>query len=467
MPTPQEMTQAKRIQKLEKENAALRQENRDLRALINKQEARIAVLEQALKDQGKPLPPGGTPTAPPSPPKPKKKKKRGRRKGHKGQSRSSPQTPDLTVDLFLDSCPRCNSPLGKPSGHRDHIVEDLPEVIRLLAILYRHHRYWCPGCQSMVEAPPHPEEPRHGKLGFRTLLFCADLKHRLGIPYRKIRELLASLGGIRISSGAIQQGMIRLAAFFAGIYMDLIETLRKARAVYADETGWKMDGLRWWLWVFTNAELTVYQAAPTRASVVPKAILGEDFSGTVIADFYSAYNSLPGKAQKCLAHFFRELKACAAKGNPAFLVFRDRVTRLLKQAIALRSRRETMSESAFARRVEKIRRRLGECRRGSSTDPDVERLKNRMSIFQDEFLTFLMEPGVEPDNNRAERAIRPAVIARKISGGNRSEKGAEAHAILMSIIQTCRQQGTSIMEYGMSVLSARNAGKPDPVLVKS
>jgi len=174
----------------------------------------------------------------------------------------------------------------------------------------------------------------------------------MGVPFRKIREVLGSLGSISISSGAIQQGMIRLATLFTGTYLSLIEALRKANVVHADETGWKMDG-------------------------------------------------------------------------------------------------------------------LGECRRGSSTDPDVERLKNRMSIFRDEFLTFLTEPGVEPDNNRAERAIRPGVVFRKISGGNRSEKGAEAHAILMSIIQTCRQQGTTIMEYGMSVLAARNVGKPDPALVRS
>jgi transposase len=459
MPTPLEIAQAKRIEELEKTI-------RDLIAYSQKLESRIVVLDQALRDQGKPPPPGDQPIPPP-PQQRKKKKKRGRKKGHKGVSRCVPTRPDRIVDLVLETCPRCDTRLGKPCGHRDHIVEEFPLLIQLLAILYRHYQYWCPGCQCMVEAGPHPEEPKHGKLGLRALLFCADLKHRLGIPYRKIREVLASLGAISISSGAIQQGMIRLAAFFTATYMGLVEALRKAKAVYADETGWKMDGLRWWLWVFTNPELTVYQAAPTRGNVIPKTILGEDFDGTVIADFYSAYNSLPGKAQKCLAHFFRELKACAARGSPAFLVFRDRVTRLLKQAIALRSRREKMSETAFSRRVDTIRRRLGECRRGSSTDPDVERLKNRMSIFRGEFLTFLTETGVEPDNNRAERAIRPAVVARKISGGSRSVKGAEAHAILMSIIQTCRQQGTNIMDFGMSLLAARNAGKRDPELVRS
>jgi hypothetical protein len=459
MPTPLEKAQAKRIEELERMV-------RDLIAYSQKLEARVAVLEEALKDKGKPLPPGDSPT-PPATKTRKKKKRRGRKSGHPGESRSAPPDPDRVEDLFLEACPHCDTHLGDPCGCREHVVEELPLVIRLLVILYRHHQYWCPGCQRIVEAGPHPEEPKHGKLGLRALLFCADLKHRLGIPYRKIREVLASLGGIHVSAGAIQQGMIRLSAFFTATYMALTAALRKAEAVYADETGWKMDGLRWWLWVFTNPDLTVYQAAPTRGSDVPRAILGENFEGTVIADFYAAYNSLPGSSQKCLGHFFRELKACAARGSPAFLVFRDRVKRLLKQAIALRSRREKMSETAFARRVETIRRRLGECRRGSSTDPDVERLKNRMSLFRDEFLTFLEKPGVEPDNNRAERAIRPAVVARAISGGSRSVKGAEAHAILMSIIQTCRQQGTNIIDFGMSLLAARNTGKPDPSLLRT
>ena len=459
MPTPLERSQAKRIKELE-------QEVQDLHACNQNLEARIAILEEVLKDKGKPSPPGERLDPPPAPIK-KRKKKRGRKKGHPGESRMAPPKPDRTEDLFLETCPHCDTRLGDPFGYRDHIVEELPKIIRLLVILYRHYRYYCPGCRRVVEAGPHPEEPRHGKLGLRALLFCADLKHRMGVPFRKIREVLGSLGSISISSGAIQQGMIRLATLFTGTYLSLIEVLRKANVVHADETGWKMDGLRWWLWVFTNSELTVFHAAPTRGGEVPRAILGENFIGTVIADFYAAYNNLPGKAQKCLVHFFRELKVCAARGSPAFLVFRDRVTKLLKQAIALRSRREKMTETAFARRVSKIRRRLGECRRGSSTDPDVERLKNRMSIFRDEFLTFLTEPGVDPDNNRAERAVRPGVVFRKISGGNRSEKGAEAHAILMSIIQTCRQQGTTIMQFGMSVLAARNAGKPDPSLVRS
>lgn len=465
MPTPLEKAQAKRIEVLEKENRFLRQENADIRVLVEKLESRVRVLEEALKGKGGPYPPGEQPSSPP--PRRRKKKRRGRKKGHPGESRSAPSDPDRVEDLFLKDCPFCDTHLGDPCGHRDHVVEELPFIVRLLVILYRHHRYWCPGCQRIVEAGPHPEEPKHGKLGLRALLFCADLKHRLGIPYRKIRDLLASLGGITISAGAIQQGMTRLAAFFKATYTALAEALRRAKVVYADETGWKMDGLRWWLWVFTNPDLTVYKAAPTRGAAVPRAMLGENFEGTVIADFYSAYNALPGKAQKCLVHFFRELKACAARGSPAFLVFRDRVTKILKQAIALRSRRGTMSETAFTRRVSKIRRRLGECRRGSSTDADVERLKNRMSRFRDEMITFLVEPGVEPDNNRAERAIRPGVVARKISGGSRSVKGAEAHAILMSIIQTCRQQGTSIMEFGMSLLASRNAGKPDPALVIS
>jgi transposase len=453
VPTPLEIAQGEEI--------------KALRALVEKQAARIAVLEELLKDKGKPTPPGEPMDAPPSGIR-KRRRKRGRKKGHEGVSRPAPpQDPDRVVNLYLKTCPHCETPLGAPCGCREHVVEELPAVIRLLVILYRHYQYWCPGCGRTVEAGRHPEEPKHGKIGMRALLFCAELKHRLGIPYRKIQELLATLGSISISSGAIQQAMIRLSVLFQATYLSLIDALRAAQAVYADETGWKVDGLRWWLWVFTNADLTVYKAAPTRGSAVPMEMLGEDFLGTVIADFYAAYNRLPGLAQKCLAHFFRELKACAAKGSPAFLVFRDRVTRLLKQAIALRSRREEMDEAAFARRVNRIRRQLAESRRGSSADPDVERLKDRMAMFQEDFLTFLTAPGVEPNNNRAERAIRPAVIARKISGGNRSDDGANSHSVLMSIIQTCRQQGTRIMNFGMALLAARNAGKPDPVLVSS
>lgn len=451
-----------RIQELEAENKALR-------AYLQKLESRIAVLEEALRiKKGPPPPPPGADPPPPSEPSsPKKSKKRGREKGHEGSSRKTPSDPDRIEELFLDSCPHCDTHLPEPFGFRDHIVEELPRDIRLEVVAYRHYRYSCEGCGSVVEARSHQEESKHGRLGMRALLFAADLKCRLGIPYRKIREIFLALGAITISAGALQQGLIRLSDFFHSVYIDLMESLKKAKVLYIDETGWKVDGLRWWLWVFTNAKATIYQADASRSGKVPASILGENFTGTVVADFYAAYNRLPGKAQKCLAHFFRELAVCAARGSPAFLRFRDRVTQILKKAIALRSRRGELSEKVYHRRVEKLRRRLAECRRGRSKDTDVERLKDRMAIFHDDLLTFLEEWDVEPTNNRAERALRPAVVARKISNGNRTEKGAEAHAILMSIIQTCRQQETNILDFGMALLGARNTGKPEPVLMNA
>ena len=445
----------------------LEEENRLLRAYSQKLERQIAVLEEALRMKRKPPVPqdGGGPLPPPSSSGRKRPKRRGRKKGHEGCTRKAPLEPDRIEELFLGRCPNCETGLPDPFGYRDHIVEELPRDIRLEVVAYRHYRYSCPGCGRVVEAGPHRDEPAHGRLGLSVLLFAADLKCRLGIPYRKIGEVLRTLGSITISAGALQQGLIRLSRFFRSTYVDLMERLKEEKVLYVDETGWKVDGLRWWLWVFTNARITLFQASPSRSRAVPAALLKENFTGTVVADFYGAYRHLPGKAQKCLAHFFRELSVCAARGHPAFLRFRDRVTRILKEAIALRSRREKLSARAYQRRVRKIRLRLAWCRRGSSKDPDVERLKDRMAIFKDEILTFLEEQEVEPTNNRAERALRPAVVARKISGGNRTEKGAEAHAVLMSIIQTCRQNGTNIIDFGKDLLAARNTGKTEPNLL--
>ena len=192
--------------------------------------------------------------------------------------------------------------------------------------------------------------------------------------------------------------------------------------------------------------------------------LGEEYSGTIISDFYTAYNPLPYKQQKCLVHLLRELSDCK-NGTDEFLAFRKKLTRLLRDALRLKQRMTDTPEETYDRLLRYIHQRLSELSCASYQTPDCQRLAKRLRKHSHQLFTFLEQMDVESNNNSAERAIRPAVVTRKISGGNRSSAGTEALSIITSIIQTCNKQGKDFVEVGMEIIRRYHANLTTGVLL--
>jgi hypothetical protein len=282
---------------------------------------------------------------------------------------------------------------------------------------------------------------------------AAELKHRLGVPYRKITDFLETYCNLHIASATLVRAEQRLAELAKPTYDLLIDALRRCNIVHADETGWRVGAVNAWLWVFSNQDVTVYTIRTgkgARGHEVPKEILGPDFDGYLIVDGYQAYTVLEYAKGQCNAHLLRRGKDLSEAALPREQPCFDELVALLQKAIDLAKRREQLTKEGYARRVVEIEKRLdiwllGVARR---RDPSLElaRLANHVANHYDEWLVFLHEPEVPPTNNHAERMIRPAVITRKVGGCNKTLRGALFHSILSSIMVTCHQQGQKFLE---------------------
>lgn len=396
----------------------------------------------------------------------KKKRQRtpGRKPGHIGVTREKPKQIDRVIEQTLDECPDCHHSLSVSQEVIEHTQEDIIPA-RVEVTLFKRHRYFCKHCQNMLTAPYAPDEIPNSRIGPHALIHMAILKYHHALPGNKIVELFSELAGLKISEGAIAQALGRLAEWLKVEVKVILEAIRKSPHIYIDETGWKINGKRHWLWAFVSERLTYYKIDPSRGAKVPKAILPTDYGGILITDFYAAYNKLPGRKQKCLVHLLREMKSLYEKNETReFLKYYKLLKRIIKDTLRLDENRNAFSKTAFLKRVIRIKKRLLDWSIRSYQDKHLKRLSDRFLRHWFDLVTFLEEPGISFNNNLCERQIRPNVIIRNRSFQNRSPKGAQAHEALMSLLQTLRLQHTSPVTFLKQAYVAHRQGNSTPLL---
>ena len=269
--------------------------------------------------------------------------------------------------------------------------------------------------------------------------------------------------GLPFTRSGLCQADTRLALSQArGVYDELVELIRQSAVVHTDETGWRMGLLSAWLWVFTNQALTVYTVRASRGHEVVVDILGRAFRGTLVADCFTAYDHQAlgdWLQQKCVGHLLKDLSLMRETKTRGAVRFAQDVTALLREALALRAQKPHLPAKSFRAQVAALEQRLDRLidPHRKLTDPDNKRFAKRLRKQRPHLLRFLHTNGLDPTNNQAERMLRPAVIIRKTNGCNRTERGALAHAILASILVTCRQQGLSLVEALVKIQRAGQA----------
>ncbi len=414
-----------RIALLEAENAKLRQEIQGLR----KENEELRRLLKAIVEPKKEPPPFVKEEAP------HRNKKPGREEGHEGVSRPMPEHVDEEKKAELCGCPHCNGKLATLSSRVRIIEEVVPATVNVMKIIVG--RYWCSGCKKIVEAPVTDAFPGC-RLGLRLHLLVTFLHMGLGMTLEKIRTLLQVSYGLRVSRGGISQMLARTALGFGDHYAQLIQDIRNSPYANCDETGWRIDGKNAWLWDFIGKKVAVYTIHRSRGRNVPRKILGKDYGGTVGSDFWSAYNFASDSQQKCHVHLKRHLHDVAGKKHyrSSFHPFKKKLKRILDDSIRLWELKPSLvrCQAGKARFETRI---LALCSEGWA-DKDCNRLIKRLRRHAEDLFTFLVVDGVTPDNNIAERGIRPAVVMRKNSYGSSSKKGAETTAILLSAVETCK-----------------------------
>jgi len=221
-----------------------------------------------------------------------------------------------------------------------------------------------------------------------------------------------------------------------------------------------------WLWTTVTGDHALYHADTSRGGKVISGLLGEAYTGTLVSDFYGGYTRIAtGDKQKCLAHLLRDLKD-TAQGHVSFAEgrFYPRCKQVIQAMIALKKKKPGMPVDMYKQQGQQLEECLRKIAKGSWKQPQARRMAKRLKCHTGSLSTFLWDDLVEPTNNRAERALRPAVVARKISGGSRSLQGAQATAILLSVLRTACQQNKPLVETLSTLLKAHWAGE-NPALL--
>ena len=376
------------------------------------------------------------------PPKSRGKKKPGRKKGHPGTRRKTPEHVDWQMDHQADRCPDCGGPLNRCDETRTRYTEDIPDIEPEVTE-HTIHRDWCPKCKKKVE-PTVSDALPGSSLGNRVLVLSAWLHYALGNTLSQIVEVFNFHLQMKVSEGGLVQMWYRLQAILFTWYEQIQLEALKSAVLHADETSWRVVGKTYWLWCFATQDVTYYMIDRSRGSPALMKFFIQEFGGTLVSDFWGPYNAVVcAFRQKCLAHLFRELEHTEKYKSPGadWPEFAKKLRRLLGDAIRLWRRREELSAQTYASRRDRIHGRLAELIETPWEDKNAKRLIKRFRRHQNELFTFLDQEGVPFDNNHAERTIRPAVIIRKNSQGNRSQQGADCQAVLMSVFRTLKQRG--------------------------
>lgn len=381
----------------------------------------------------------------------RRKKSPGRKPGHEGARREKPPRIDRTEEHTLERCPDCGGPVAPPSETRSRVIEDIPQV-QPEAVEHIIPRCYCSNCRKLVE-PVVPDAMPQAQLGHRVVALSAWLHYGLGNSLSQISAVLNSHLQMKVSPGGLVQAWHRLADVFMPWYNEIADLALEGAVLHADETGHRVQGQTHWLWCFTNGDVTYYQIDRSRGNEALQRFFYESFQGTLVTDFWAAYNHVAGgKRQMCLVHLLRELETVDQKNRaPSWIDFRTRLKRLIQDAIRL-SKREDCPSEKFASKRKRLDLRLDELIRQPSRDPDVKRLTKRLAKYRHALFTFLDEPGVSFNNNLAEREIRPAVLMRKNSFHNMSDDGAITQAILMTLYRTLKLRGHDPIETIVSTL---------------
>ena len=373
---------------------------------------------------------------------PKRRKRPGAKPGHRGRRRAKPKRIDRRRRHRLKRCPHCNGRLQRCRRTRTRITEDIPEPIQPVVTEHTIHRDYCPKCKRHVE-PVVPDALPRATIGHHLISLTSWLHYGLGVTIDQIVEILSYHLQTELTPGGLVDAWQRLAVILAEWYEQIGTQAKQSTYLHADETGWRVNGQTHWLWCFANAQVCYYMIDRCRGSPALQKFFTEAFDGVLITDFWAAYESVEARdRQYCLAHLLRELEKVDQHNDSAeWQAFAKKLRRLLHDGMRLCRPRSDLTPEQYQNRCNRLNRRLADLADADYADADARRLAKRLRRHREHIFTFLDYPEVDHDNNFGERQIRPAVILRKNSQSNRSDRGAGTQAVLMSVYRTLRLRG--------------------------
>jgi len=448
-----------RIAELEAEVAALKAQIFEL----------LARLGQNSQNSSKP--PSSDPPGTPRGAKEPTGRSRGGQPGHKAHKRERLPA-DRVVPVLPSHCHRCHRPLsGLDPAPRIHQIIELPEI-RPGVTDYELHELTCE-CGAHTRASLPPGVPP-GAFGPRLMAAAALCTSRYRMPKRMAQEFLRDLFGIQVALGSVSKMEQSVSTAIAAPVEEARAAVREQDVAHQDETGWQEgpEGgrkARAWLWVTVTALITVFRIVRSRGAQVTKEMLGEDFRGFLVVDRWSAYRWVArGRRQLCWAHLVRDFCCFAERdgtGGKIGLQLLGRAEMMFQWWHRVRD--GTLTRRTFQRRMRQVERSVGRLLRRAAAcgDAKIEGMAKEILTHEPALWTFVYAEGVEPTNNRAERALRNAVIWRKISFGTDSERGSRYVERILTVIATLKQQRRHVLGFLTAACKAALDDRQPPSLL--
>jgi transposase len=455
----------------------LREENQALRALVAELEKRIADLvaeNKALRDQLDEAQRQAARQAAPfrrrdSKKVPDEKRKRpGRPKGHPGSHRVVPTHVDAEVDVPLPRCPQCGGGVEEVEPI-EQFIEEIPPLRPTVTRLVTY-RGKCPHCGEVQSSHPLKTSDATGgakvQLGPRAQAMASVLNKQHGLTMRTTCRVIDQLVGLRLTPGGLAQLVQRVGQKAEAPYATLILDLRAAAATFVDETSWYLGGPGWWLWVFTTTTETVYRVEPSRGRDVVTDTLGSGFAGVLVSDCLASYENVPYRTHKCIAHHLKAIAEARDRLDTPDPSYLNEWKLFFQAVIGIWRAQPQMDAEEFALRRGSLEAWLDRLLATERAQPGDVAIRNRIGKRRESILTCLYEPAAEPTNNRAERDLRPAVIARKLSCGNKTAAGKRSFEVLRSVASSCCKRGHDVISYIAGLLPMGARAGPVPAAVQ-
>jgi transposase len=452
---------------LEDEVERLRAVNSDLHARVHELEQSLAAALARIAElqQQRPEPP---PFVKPNRPKPASPKAPRKKRAPQHNHSRKRMTPTRSVEHALECCPDCHYHLQGHSLDYSREVIELPQPQPLEVVEHRVIKRFCPHCQRWhsPKLDLSGQVLGQGRIGVRIISLLGYLRTTLRLPLRRIRAYLHTVHHLLLSTGEIVELLHQLRRTLQAEIEGLKTQARASPILHGDETSWREDGVNGYIWAFsTPGEQTVryYEYDHSRGQAVVKRILGGQFEGHLVSDFYCGYNEYAGKHQRCWVHLLRDLHDVKRQHTTEaeVVAWAEAVGECYDTAQAwleqhpngTREEREVQYVALVA-----TTHRLG-LQYAKSYEKPCCALAKRLLRHEDELFQFVLVEGLSADNNLAERSVRPLVIIRKISGGSRSEEGTKTRMGLASLFETWQARHLNPFEACLELLSQ---GAPAP-----
>lgn len=366
------------------------------------------------------------------------------------------ETPTRVEEHALSQCPDCGRPLSGGTVKRIRQVIEIPTP----AVEIIEHRFIarrCGYCGKIHVAKADLGDQVIGKhrVGMKLMSLIAYLSTAGRMTKRTIQSFIEALYGLHLGLGEISEILHTVASCGRGEMNRLLALVRGSPYINADETGWREDGLNGYIWTFSTKDVRYFIYRRSRSGEIPKETIGDKYLGVVVTDCYAGYNGVLADRQVCWAHLARDLHKLKERnpGDEAVISWADEVKSVYDRAKEVRSKNPAKRRAHRILFEEEIRR-IAESHAGSEIPHGV--LAKRFMDHLEELFMFVEYPEVPSENNGAERALRPAVITRKVCGGTRSEKGSETKMTLMSLFGTWHIRGLDMLDSCRQLLAGKS-----------